>query len=81
MSSRKRERNYRPIEKGLGRKFVTTQVEMVRIYHKNPHSFDLSSYLEMATTQVVPECESMCVTAVCVVSFNTNLSNLTNRAG
>ena len=36
---------------------------------------------EMVTTQVVPDSESTCGTAVCVVSFNTNLSNLTNRAG
>ena len=36
---------------------------------------------EMVTTQVVPDSESTCDTAVCVVSFNTNLSNLTNRAG
>ena len=34
----------------------------------------------MVTTQVVPDSESTCDTAVCVVSFNTNLSNLTNRA-
>ena len=33
------------------------------------------------TTQVVPDSESTCGTAVCVVSLNTNLSNLTNRAG
>ena len=33
------------------------------------------------TTQVAPDSESTCGTAVCVVSFNTNLSNLTNRAG
>ena len=32
------------------------------------------------TTQVVPDSESTCGTAVCVVSLNTNLSNLTNRA-
>ena len=36
--------------------------------------------LEMVTTQVVPDSESTCGTAVCVVSLNTNLSNLTNRA-
>ena len=36
---------------------------------------------EMVTTQVAPESESTCGTAVCVVSLNTNLSNLTNRAG
>ena len=33
------------------------------------------------TTQVAPDSESTCGTAVCVVSLNTNLSNLTNRAG
>ena len=36
---------------------------------------------ELVTTQVAPDSESTCGTAVCVVSFNTNLSNLTNRAG
>ena len=36
---------------------------------------------EMVTTQVAPDSELTCGTAVCVVSFNTNLSNLTNRAG
>ena len=36
---------------------------------------------EMVTTQVAPDSESTCGTAVCVVSFNTNLSNFTNRAG
>ena len=36
---------------------------------------------EMVTTQVAPDSESKCGTAVCVVSFNTNFSNLTNRAG
>ena len=36
---------------------------------------------EMVTTQVVPDSESTCDTAVCVVSFNTNLSNLANCAG
>ena len=35
----------------------------------------------MVTTQVVLDCETTCGTAVCVVSFNTNLSNLPNRAG
>ena len=35
----------------------------------------------MVTTQVAPDTESTCGTAVCVVSLNTNLSNLTNRAG
>ena len=35
----------------------------------------------MITTQVAPDSESTCGTAVCVVSLNTNLSNLTNRAG
>ena len=35
----------------------------------------------MVTTQVASESESTCGTAVCVVSLNTNLSNLTNRAG
>ena len=33
------------------------------------------------STQVVLDCEATCVTAMCGVSFNTNLSNLTNRAG
>ena len=37
--------------------------------------------LEMVTTQVAPDSESTCGTAECVVSLNTNLSNLTNRAG
>ena len=37
--------------------------------------------LEMVTTQVVPDSESTCDTAECVVSLNTNLSNLPNRAG
>ena len=32
-------------------------------------------------SQVAPDVESTCGTAVCVVSFNTNLTNLTNRAG
>ena len=36
---------------------------------------------EMVTTQVASESESTCGTAVCVVSLNTNLSNLTNRVG
>ena len=36
--------------------------------------------LEMVTTQVAPDSESTCGTAECVVSLNTNLSNLTNRA-
>ena len=35
----------------------------------------------IVTTQVAPDSESTCGTAVCVVSLNTNLSNLTNRAG
>ena len=35
----------------------------------------------MVTTQVAPDSESTCGTAVCVVSLNTNLSNFTNRAG
>ena len=35
----------------------------------------------MVTTQVVPDSESTCGTAVCVISLNTNLSNLPNRAG
>ena len=34
----------------------------------------------MVTTQVAPDSESTCGTAVCVVSLNTNLSNFTNRA-
>ena len=33
------------------------------------------------TTQVDPDSESKCGTAVCVVSLNTNLSNLPNRTG
>ena len=33
------------------------------------------------STQVVLDCEATCVTAVCVVSLNTNHTNLTNRAG
>ena len=41
----------------------------------------LSSYPEMLTTQVAPDSESTCCTAVCVVSLNTNLTNLSNRAG
>ena len=36
--------------------------------------------LKLVTTQVAPDSESTCGTAVCVVSFNTNLSNLPNRA-
>ena len=36
---------------------------------------------EMVTTQVAPDSKSTCGTAVCVVSFNTNLTNLSNRAG
>ena len=35
----------------------------------------------MVTTQVVPDSESTCGTAVCVISLNTNLSNFPNRAG
>ena len=41
----------------------------------------LSSNPKMVTTQVVPDSESTCGTAVCVISLNTNLSNLPNRAG
>ena len=41
----------------------------------------LSRELEMVTTQVALDSKSTCGTAVCVVSLNTNLSNLTNRAG
>ena len=41
----------------------------------------LRSAPEMVTTQVAPDSESTCGTAVCIVSLNTNLSNLTNRAG
>ena len=37
--------------------------------------------LKLVTTQVAPDSESTCGTAVCVVSFNTNLSNLPNRTG
>ena len=33
------------------------------------------------SAQVAPDSESTCGTAVCVVSFNTNLTNLSNRAG
>ena len=33
------------------------------------------------TTQVDPDSESKCGTAVCVVSLNTNHTNLTNLAG
>ena len=35
----------------------------------------------MVTTQVALDSESTCGTAVCVVSLNTNLTNLPNRAG
>ena len=47
-----------------------------------PRYFHVTPYpkLEMVTTQVAPDSESTCGTAVCGVSFNTNLSNLTNRA-
>ena len=37
--------------------------------------------LKLVTTQVAPDSESTCGTVVCVVSLNTNLSNLPNRAG
>ena len=37
--------------------------------------------LKLVTTQVAPDSESTCGTAVWVVSFNTNLSNLPNRTG
>ena len=33
------------------------------------------------TTQVVLECETTCGPSVCGIYFNTNLPNLTNRAG
>ena len=46
------------------------------------HLFYWDAFLtSQVTTQVTPDSESTCGTAVCVVYFNTNLSNLTNRAG
>ena len=46
------------------------------------HLFHWPAFLTFrVTTQVAPDSESTCGTAVCVVSLNTNLSNLSNRAG
>ena len=35
----------------------------------------------MVTTQVVLDCEATCGPSVCGIYFNTNLTNLSNRAG
>ena len=35
----------------------------------------------MVTAQVVLDCESTCGPSFCGIYFNTNLSNLSNRAG
>ena len=46
------------------------------------HLFHWGAFLTFrGSTQVAPDSESTCGTAVCVISLNTNLSNLTNRAG
>ena len=46
------------------------------------HARHTSEFLtRIVTTQVALDSKSTCGTAVCVVSLNTNLSNLTNRAG
>ena len=41
----------------------------------------VSSYPEMVTTLVVLDCEATCGHSVCGIYFNTNHTNLTNRAG
>ena len=74
------------------RALSSSLVQRYNIFPRNPNRVNISQhfgnvkiavfYLEfIVTTQVALDSKSTCGTAVCVVSLNTNLSNLTNRAG
>ena len=70
---------------GVSRKFlgqvmaIIADVEPQKV--KTYLSLQGSDLTFRGSTRVAADCESTCDTAVCVVSFNTNLSNLANCAG
>ena len=61
---------------------VGARIDDIEIRKVKIHLFYWGAFLTFrGSTQVALDSESTCGTAVFVVSFNTNLSNLTNRAG
>ena len=61
----------------IGATVADVEKQRVKIY-----LFHCGAFLTFrGSTQVAPDSESTCGPSVCGIYFNTNLSNLTNRAG